>query len=150
MFSKDIMNFVIQSAEDVLLSNSSEVPVFAAVVIDGKIISSSGNETEKLQNPMMHAEFLAISKAIRTTGLKYLCEADIYVTLEPCSFCASAIEKTRIRNVFFGAYDKKCGAVTHNSAIFNHSLHKPKNIIGGIEEIRCSLILKKFFENLRN
>lgn len=129
--------------------NHDEVPVVAAVVDEnGEIISISANEVESSNCPWFHAEFLAISKAIDIFNTRYLDNASIYVTLEPCAFCAAVLEKVRITNIFFGAYDTKFGAIYHNSNLFQHSLIKP-NILGGIQEERCSIIMKRFFEKLR-
>lgn len=140
------MDYAISSAE---LMSGNEVPVFATIAIDNKIISTSSNEVESSKKPWFHAEFLAIEKACEILKSKYLDNASLYVTLEPCAFCAAMLEKVRIKNIFFGAYDEKCGAITHNIRLFEHSLVKP-NIIGGIQETRCSKLITKFFKDLRN
>lgn len=139
------MDFVLSSAEDF---SEEDVPVVAAIAIENKIISSSFNEVEKHNIPWFHAEFLAIEKALKILNTRYLDNASLYVSLEPCAFCASVLEKVRIKEIFFGAYDPKCGAIFHNSKLFEHSLIKP-HIIGGIQENRCSEILKKFFKDIR-
>ncbi len=145
MFSSEIMEYVISRSESI---SGDEIPVFSVVVINDNIISESQNYVETYNKPWMHAEFLALQKACELLNTKYLNNADIYVNLEPCSFCASMLEKVRIKSIFFGTYDTKCGAITHNSRIFDHSLTKP-NIIGGIQEKRCSKIISSFFEKLR-
>lgn len=145
MYSPLIMDQVISVAEGM---SFGEVPVFSAVAIDEKIIATAGNDVEGGKVAWRHAEFLAVEKACEILGTKYLETASIYVTLEPCAFCASVLEKVRIKDIFFGAYDPKCGAITHNVRLFDHSTIKP-NIVGGIQEERCSKILKAFFEKLR-
>lgn len=145
MFSSEIMDYVISRSE---LISGNEVPVYAVISIDNKIISESQNNVEKLNKPWLHAEFLALQKACDILESKYLNNASIYINLEPCSFCAAMLEKVRIKDIFFGAYDPKCGAIIHNSRIFDHSLTKP-NIIGGVQEKRCSKIISDFFEKLR-
>jgi tRNA(adenine34) deaminase len=140
-----VMDAVIRRAE---LCRSGEVPVAAAIVLDGEMLSLSTNEVESSGIPWRHAEFIAISEALEKLGVRYLEGASIYVTLEPCSFCAAAIEKVRIKNIFFGAYDSKCGAIHHTIRLFDHSLVKPE-IVGGIQEERCSSLLKRFFDEVR-
>ncbi len=139
------MDYIISSAESM---SGDEVPVFAAIAIDKKIISIASNEVESSKKPWFHAEFLAIEKAYEFLKSKYLDNASLYVTLEPCAFCSAAIEKVRLKNIFFGAYDPKCGAIVHNIRLFEYSLVKP-NIVGGIQETRCSKIITNFFKDLR-
>jgi tRNA(Arg) A34 adenosine deaminase TadA len=146
MYREDIMNSVILEAEEY---SGADVPVAASVAIGCDIISICVNDVESTGIPWNHAEFLAVQNALLKIGDKYLEEAVLYVTLEPCAFCAAVLEKVRIGGIFFGAYDPKCGAIFHNGQIFKTSTIKPE-IIGGIQEERCSLILKKFFGNLRD
>lgn len=146
MYSEKIMDFVVSSAEGMLYGD--EVPVCAAIAIGNEIISTSPNEVEKNQRPWHHAEFLVIEKACEKLQTKYLDTASLYVNLEPCAFCAAVLEKVRIKEIFFGAYDSKCGAITHGIRLFDRSMIKP-NIIGGIQERRCSETISKFFDNLR-
>ena len=145
MYVKEIMDDIIHRAESLC---SNEVPVFAAIAYKDKIISISGNQVESSNCSWFHAEFVVVNKATDLLNTRYLDEYSLYVTLEPCAFCAAILEKVRIKNIFFGAYDPKFGAIFHNSNLFSHSLIKP-NIIGGIQEERCSKILKNFFQNLR-
>jgi len=141
------MDNIIEIAE---LMDCDEVPVVAAIVDkNGKIVSISQNEVESSNRPWFHAEFIAVSKAVEILKTRYLDNCSIYATLEPCAFCAAILEKVRIKNIFFGAYDTKFGAIYHNSNLFQHSLIKP-NILGGIQEERCSIIMKRFFEKLRS
>ena len=141
------MKLVVSSAEKLI--NGSEIPVFAAVTVGDEIISTSKNEVEATKRAWYHAEFLAISKACEKLGTKYLDNASLYVNLEPCTFCAAMLEKVRIKNIFFGAYDTKCGAIVHGIRLFDNSLIKP-NIVGGIQEERCSELFKNFFKQLRD
>jgi tRNA(adenine34) deaminase len=146
MYFGEIMEFVISSAEHCF---SNEVPIFAVVAIGNDIIASASNEVEKMNRPWLHAEFIAVQKSCEILDTKYLNEASLYVNLEPCALCAAILEKVRIKNIFFGAYDIKCGGIDNNARIFDYSLTKP-NIIGGIQEERCSKIMEEFFKNLRN
>ena len=146
MFFSAVMEYVIVRSEDYV---GSEVPVFAVVAIEDEIVSESFNDVESSNKPWCHAEFLAIEKAHKKLKTRYLDNASLYVNLEPCAFCAAMIEKTRLKNIFFGAYDPKCGGIEHNSRLFDHSLIQP-HIIGGIQEARCSKIISNFFQILRN
>lgn len=146
MYFPHIMDFVIASAEG--LQYGFEVPVFAAIAVGDQIIATSGNEVESKKLPWVHAEFLAIENACNLLGARYLDAASLYVNLEPCALCSAMLERVRIKEIFFGAYDPKGGAITHGARIFDHSLTKP-SIIGGIQEQRCSTIFCDFFKRLR-
>lgn len=124
------------------------VPVGAVIVRDGEIIASAGNEVRKRNDPTAHAEILAIRYASEILKTEFLTDCDIYVTLEPCAMCAQAISLSRIRRLYFGAYDEKYGAVEHNARVLDYALHKPE-IIGGLMETECSKLLKEFFEKLK-
>ena len=144
MYSAEIMEFIISSSEKV----EEEVPIVAAVAVGLDLLAVYSNQVELRKQPWAHAEFLAIQKACEILDTKHLDMASIYINLEPCAFCASALEKVRIKEIFFGAYDAKCGAIVHGTRLFDQSMVKPK-IIGGIQEQRCSEIIKKFFINMR-
>ena len=128
-----------------------EVPV-GAVIIDcdsKKIIAKAHNLTETNNDPTAHAEILAIIEACKILSTPRLINCDIFVTLEPCPMCATAISFARFRRLYFGAYDPKSGGV-ENGAIYNQPTchHKPE-IIGGIEEVECANLLKEFFAGKR-
>ncbi len=129
-----------------------EVPI-GATIVDGDtraLISSAHNEMEMRKDPTAHAEMLAIQKACALVDAVRLEKCDLYVTLEPCPMCAQAISFARLRRVYFGAYDTKGGGIHHGAKVYNASSchHKPE-VIGGIEEQACSLLLKNFFEGKR-
>lgn len=128
-----------------------EVPVGAIIVNsqDNMVIARSGNKVEELKDPTAHAEILVIREATRLLGTR-IQNCDLYVTLEPCSMCASAASLARIRRLYYGAYDIKSGGVDHGARIFNHSNchHKPE-VYGGIKEETSRQLLKKFFANRR-
>ena len=125
-----------------------EVPVGAVIVRDGKIVSRGHNRRETKKNALMHAEITAIDKACKTLGGWRLLGCDIYVTLEPCPMCMGAIIQSRTENVFFGAYDKKAGAL---GSVCNLSETLPHKVSfsGGVMEKECSEILSRFFKDLR-
>jgi tRNA(Arg) A34 adenosine deaminase TadA len=129
-----------------------EVPV-GAVVVDaatGAILASAGNRTEQDSDPTAHAELLAIRAAARLVGQPRLPDCDLYVTLEPCAMCATAIAFARIRRVYFGAYDPKGGAVEHGPRLFQQpTCHHRPEVYGGIEEARAGDLLRQFFAERR-
>lgn len=107
-----------------------DVPIGAVIVHNGKIIARGENRVQKSKNPTLHAEIVAINRACKKLGTKFLDDCDIYITLEPCSMCATAISFARIKNIYFAATDEKGGGITSNSKIFDTDKHlwKP-NII---------------------
>ena len=125
-----------------------EVPVGAVIVFENKIIGSGYNKRETSKNALSHAEIEAINEACKTLGSWRLLNCDLYVTLEPCPMCASAIIQSRIKNLYFGSYDTKYGAL--GSALDLRKVHNSKlNVFGGIFEQDCDKILEDFFERLR-
>ena len=132
-----------------LAAKKGETPVGAVVVKNGEIVSFGYNKRESKKNALCHAEIMAIDKACKKLGGWRLWECDIYVTLEPCPMCAGAIINSRIKNVFFGAYDSKAGCfgsvIDFNELPFNHHPF----VEGGIMEEECKGLLSEFFKNLR-
>ena len=128
-----------------------EIPVGAIIVKDGKDISRAYNQKETKNNPIAHAEILAIERASKKLGRWRLDDCDLYVTLEPCPMCAGAIIQARLKNLYIGTMDPKsgaCGSVLDLSKDFpfNHKV----NTIVGIKKLECEKILKDFFKQLRN
>ena len=138
------MNIAFELAAEA--ANCGEIPVGAVIVQDSGVIASARNQVEERGNACNHAEMLAIAAACEKMGSKNLSGCDLYVTLEPCPMCASAISFSRIRRVYFGAYDPKSGG----EFLFSHpQLHHKPEVYGGIEESRAREMLQKFFERLR-
>lgn len=131
-------------------ASEGEVPVGAVVVKDGEIVGKGRNRREIGKNALYHAEIEAIDNACKELGGWRLWQCDLYVTLEPCPMCAGAIINSRIKNVYFGAYDKKAGSfgsvADFNTLSYNH---KPQ-IYGGIMEEECASLLSDFFKKLRD
>lgn len=146
------MNEFMQKAIELALESEKEgeVPVGAVVVKDNEIIATGRNRRELGKNALYHAELEAIDNACKKLHGWRLWQCDLYVTLEPCPMCAGAIINSRIKNVYFGAYDNKAGSF---GSVTNFNLlpynHKPE-IHGGIMEQECSTLLKNFFKQLRN
>ena len=129
-----------------------EVPV-GAVIVDGTtgiVLSAAGNRTEELADPTAHAEVLAIRAACAARGEPRLPDCDLYVTLEPCGMCATAISFARLCRVYFGAYDVKGGGVEHGPRFFHQATcHHAPEVYGGLEERRAAELLKEFFRRRR-
>jgi tRNA(Arg) A34 adenosine deaminase TadA len=128
-----------------------EVPVGAVVVdANGAVLARAGNRTRELADPTAHAEMLAIREACQALGSERLGDADLYVTLEPCPMCATAISFARLRRLYFGAGDPKGGGVEHGPRIFSQpTCHHAPELYGGIEEVRAGALLREFFESRR-
>ena len=124
-----------------------DVPIGAVVVRDGKIIARGENRVQKSKNPTLHAEIVAINAACKKLGTKFLDDCDIYVTLEPCSMCATAISFARIKNIYFAATDDKGGGITSNARVFDTDKHLwHPNIIQMTEfSEQSAQMLRKFF-----
>ncbi len=131
-------------------SELGEAPVGAVVVKGDEIVGSGFNKRETNKNALCHAEIEAIDNACKALGGWRLWECDMFVTLEPCPMCAGAIINSRIRNVYFGAYDKKAGSCASVVNLFDLPYnHKPK-CVGGVLEDECSAVLSEFFRELRS
>ena len=128
-----------------------EVPVGAVVVDEaGCILARAGNRTRERADPTAHAELLAIREACAAIGSERLVGCDLYVSLEPCPMCATAISFARIRRLYFGAADPKGGGVEHGPRIFSQtSCHHAPEVYGGIEETRAGELLRRFFADRR-
>lgn len=135
-------------AIDLAKKSKGEIPVGAIIVKDGEIIAETFNQKEILNDVTAHAEILAIREAEQKLGRWRLDDCEMYVTLEPCPMCAWAIINSRIKTVYFGAYDHNYGAL--GSAIDLRKFANSKlKVYGGIMEKECSEILDKFFESTR-
>jgi tRNA(adenine34) deaminase len=123
-----------------------EVPIGAAIVLDGSVVARAGNRTLANDDPTAHAELLAIRMAAARLGSQRLVGADLYVTLEPCAMCAAAISFARIRRLYFGATDKKGGAVESGPRFFSQpTCHHAPEVYGGLRESEAAALLKAFF-----
>jgi tRNA(adenine34) deaminase len=128
-----------------------EVPVGAVIVHQDKIIARGHNQVERLKDPTAHAEILVITSAANYLGTKWLHQASLYVTIEPCSMCAGALVLARIKNLYFGASDPKAGASGSVVNIVNHKkLNHRIKVTKGILQAECSSLLKNFFKKKRN
>jgi tRNA(adenine34) deaminase len=123
-----------------------EVPVGCVIVRAGEVVGRAGNRTLADKDPTAHAELLAIRQAAAALKSERLSDCDLYVTLEPCAMCATAMSFARIRRLYFGAPDPKGGAVENGLRFFAQATchHRPE-VYGGIHESECAELLREFF-----
>ncbi len=142
------MLLALKEAKKALLID--EVPVGCVIVFNNKVIARGYNKREKEQDATSHAEINAIRKASKKINNWRLCDMDLYVTVEPCIMCAGAIMWSRFRRVIYGAKDPKGGALGTSINIFDtpNINHHPE-IVGGVLEEECSLIIKNYFKEKR-
>ena len=142
------MSLALKEAQKALLED--ETPIGCIIVKDDKVIARGHNKRETKNLVTSHAEIEAITKANKKLKSWRLVDCDLYVTVEPCIMCAGAIIQSRIRNVYYGAPDNKGGAFGSSINILdaNNINHRP-NIIGGILEEDCAIIIKNYFKNKR-
>jgi tRNA(adenine34) deaminase len=127
--------------------DEDEIPIGAVVVLNGKIIARGHNMTEKLNDPTAHAEMIALTSAFNLLGSKYLPEATLYVTIEPCLMCAGALYWCKIAKIVWGADDEKNGHKRITET--NWPFHQKTEIVYGVMKEECGLLMKEFFKNKR-
>ena len=135
--------------EAILAMNKGEIPVGAVIVKEGIIIGKAHNLKETLNDSTAHAEILAITEASKFIGDWRLNGTEMYVTLEPCPMCASAILQSRISKVYIGTFNKDMGAC---GSIMNLLDNRKLNSFVDIKWIydeECSELLIRFFDNKR-
>lgn len=140
------MNIALKEAKKAL--KIDEVPVGAVIVKDGQVISKAYNRKEKDNQVINHAEIIAIKKANKKLNNWRLEDCEIYVTLEPCMMCTSAIIQSRIKKIYIGTRDNKKETGNIDIDLFDK---KFSNIIveEGILSNKCKEILQEFFKKLR-
>jgi tRNA(adenine34) deaminase len=127
--------------------DEGEVPVGAVVVINNKIIGRDHNRVERLNDPTAHAEILAITSACNYLGAKYLPDATLYVTVEPCHMCAGALYWSKLSRVVFGATDIKNGYRHFYGE--NNPFHPKTELTFGVLDVECANLMKEFFRARR-
>jgi len=148
MSHEEYINEAIKMAEYASLHD--DIPVGAVVVLNDKIIGRGENRRVVDSDPLAHAEIVALKDAAKSIGNWNLSGASLYVTLEPCAMCAGAIINSRIKNLYFGAFDGKygcCGSIYNlpEDKNFNHRV----KVTGGILNDRCKNILSEYFKKKR-
>jgi len=137
------MNEAIKEA--IKAQEENEIPVGAVIVADNRFIARAHNQTETLLDVTAHAEMLAITAAANSLGAKYLNRCTLFVTLEPCTMCASASSWARLGRIVYGAKDPKAGY----ERIIQDILHPKTKIKSGVLEEECSRLLSDFFKDKR-
>jgi len=127
--------------------DEDEIPIGAVVVIDEKVIARGYNMTEKLKDPTAHAEMIALTSAFSYLGSKYLPEARVYVTVEPCHMCAGALYWSKIGKLIYGADDEKNGYKRICGT--NWPFHPKTELIRGVLKEDCAKLMKEFFRGKR-
>lgn len=147
---QDLAMMQIALAEAKIAAQQQEVPIGAVLTLNHQIIAKSHNCTIQQHDPSAHAEILVLRQAGRHLKTHYLNDCELYVTLEPCSMCSSAISIAHIKRLIFGAISPKTGAILHNEFFFQqpNCFYKPQ-LTYGILQDECSSLLKNFFINLR-
>lgn len=123
-----------------------EIPIGAVVVAGDRIIGRGHNMTETLSDVTAHAEMIAITAAEQYLGGKYLPEATLYVTVEPCLMCAGAIGWSQIRRIVIGASDAKRGYSTFTE---RSPFHPKAQLLEGVLQDECAALMKEFFKSKR-
>ncbi|MFM2399677.1 MAG: hypothetical protein RL341_1834 [Pseudomonadota bacterium] len=126
-----------------------EVPVGAVVVQDGKVIATGFNQPITSNDPTAHAEIVALRQAAEQLGNYRLPDCELYVTLEPCAMCATALIHARFKRVVFGAPDPKTGACGGNVDVTKASFNHQTTFEGGVLADECGQMLKEFFAERR-
>lgn len=127
--------------------DAGEVPVGAIIVMNDRIIARAHNQVELLNDSTAHAEILALTTAYNFLGSKYLPDATLYVTLEPCLMCCGALYWSKVGKIVYGASDEKNGYSRCTGA--NNPFHPKTELTGGILQEDCARLMKDFFKARR-
>ena len=123
--------------------DADEVPIGAVIVMQNKVIARGFNQVETLTDATAHAEIIALTSAFNFLGSKYLPDASIYVTIEPCAMCCGALYWSKIGGVIYGAADPKHGGLS------KATLHPKTKVTGDIMAADCIGLLQEFFRKKR-
>lgn len=144
----DFMRMALEHA--VAAQASGEVPVGAVLVKGGDVIATGTNKPIATHDPTAHAEIEALRAGGRALSGYRLTDTTLYVTLEPCVMCASAIVHARVRRLVFGAWDPRAGAAGSIVDVFSlQGLNHRVDVFGGVLMEECGVLLKKFFGEKR-
>lgn len=126
--------------------DADEVPIGAIVVVNNNIVAKGYNQVELLKDSTAHAEIIALTTAYNVLGAKYLPDATLYVTLEPCLMCCGAIYWSKLGRIVYGASDEKNG---YRKYVNQSPFHPKTEIIHGVLQEECTALIKNFFSNKR-
>ncbi len=127
--------------------DDGEVPVGAVVVMGERVIARGHNQVERLNDPTAHAEIIALTSAFNYLGSKYLPDASIYITVEPCLMCAGALYWSKVSRIIWGADDEKNGHKRITDP--NWPFHPKTEVVKGILKPECTELMKRFFRERR-
>ncbi len=148
MIEFDDIYFMQQALKEAVIAyEKDEVPVGAVIVINNKIIARGHNQVELLNDSTAHAEILALTSAYSSLGSKYLPDATLYVTVEPCLMCCGAMYWGKLARIVYGTADEKNGYkhITGDTWPF----HPKTELTGGILKDECAQLMRSFFKNKR-
>ena len=145
MTDEYFMKMALKEAERAF--EEDEVPVGAVVVINNKIISRGYNMVEKLKDPTAHAEIIALTSAFNSIDSKYLPDATLYVTVEPCLMCAGALHWSKVGKIVWGATDVKNGH--HIYTDDRNPFHPKTQVLTGLLAEEAAALMKAFFKQKR-
>lgn len=126
--------------------DEDEIPIGAVVVLKDRIIARGYNQVERLHDVTAHAEMIAITSASNFLDSKYLEECTMYVTVEPCLMCASALYWSRISNIYYGVSDNRFGYTRIDKKLFGENT----KVHHGILKEECARLVLNFFQKKRD
>ena len=137
--------------------DAGEVPVGAVILQQGKTIAKGYNQVEQLTDPTAHAEIIALTSAFNFLGSKYLPDATIYITVEPCLMCAGALYWAKIGRIVYGAFDDKngyrkyckCPPTVEGVNLPPYPFHPRTELSTGVLQDQCGTLVKEFFRMMR-
>ncbi len=131
--------------------DADEVPIGAVIVMRDKIIARGYNQVETLTDATAHAEIIALTAAFNFLGAKYLPDATLYVTIEPCTMCCGALYWSKIGRLVYGASDPKHGGLSLITSVAKNKnpLHPKTEIVKNILADECVTLMKDFFQKKR-
>src|ERR1700712_4229532 len=148
MIEFDDIYFMQQALKEAVIAfEKDEVPVGAVIVINNKIIAKGHNQVELLNDSTAHAEILALTSAYSSLGSKYLPDATLYVTVEPCLMCCGAMYWGKLSRIVFGTPDEKNGYKHITKE--NWPFHPKTELTGGVMKDECAQLMRTFFRNKR-
>ena len=145
MTDEQYMQLAIREAQKAF--DNDEVPVGAVMVMNDKIIAKAYNQVELLNDSTAHAEILALTTAYNFLGSKYLPDATLYITVEPCLMCSGALYWSKIGRIVFGAADDKNSY--RRTTAGNNPFHPKTTLTGGVLAEECGQLMKAFFKSKR-
>jgi len=148
MIEYDDIYFMQQALKEAVIAyEADEVPIGAVVVINNKIIARGHNQVELLNDATAHAEILALTSAFSSLGSKYLPNATLYVTVEPCLMCCGAMYWGKIGRIVYGASDEKNGYKHITKE--NWPFHPKTELANGVLQDECAQLMRSFFKAKR-